>query len=309
MWGDIRSSFPDDAFTALQQLRKLELDDIPMSDQGLLAYKEQLVQFLPYDDTFVFEQMTSLQALSFHIALDTPVGELLHKAPQVKELGVVLGPAEEDPALAAWARPGVLQQYRGLAGLQRLHLTVAGTHTPPLGLCALTQLRQLSVIVYGQGEMKPADCISWALGVAGLVNLEVLSVPAALTACSHPWLTGLTRLAVLDVCGMQQSIDLASAAAHISRLLAADAATTRSSSIACGSVGPLSQAWQVRPRVVCFSRSHQGEEAGQLLRAVAAAVPVLPPNRHLFMGSWQQLQECGVELWPAPVAARLQQLL
>jgi hypothetical protein len=40
----------------------------------------------------------------------------------------------------------------------------------------------------------------------------------------------------------------------------------------------------------------------------AAAVPVLGPNKHLFRGSWQQLQECGVELWPEPVAARLQQL-
>jgi hypothetical protein len=63
-------------------------------------------------------------------------------------------------------------------------------------------------------------------------------------------------------------------------------------------------------RVVCLSFKNSGatHHAARLRRALVAAVPVLPPGRHLFRGSWQQLQECGVELWPAPVAARLQQL-
>lgn len=61
-------------------------------------------------------------------------------------------------------------------------------------------------------------------------------------------------------------------------------------------------------RMVCFGALWDIWQAVQLHRAVAAAVPVLPPSKHLFLGSWQRLQECGVELWPEAVAARLQQL-
>jgi hypothetical protein len=61
-------------------------------------------------------------------------------------------------------------------------------------------------------------------------------------------------------------------------------------------------------RMVCFGAALDIRQAAQLHRAVVAAVPMLPPSKHLFQGSWQQLQECGVELWPEPVAARLQQL-
>jgi hypothetical protein len=63
-------------------------------------------------------------------------------------------------------------------------------------------------------------------------------------------------------------------------------------------------------RLVCFYDKYKcGQQTTHLHRAVVAAVPVLPPGKHLFMGSWKLLRQCGVELWPVPVAARLKQLL
>jgi hypothetical protein len=60
--------------------------------------------------------------------------------------------------------------------------------------------------------------------------------------------------------------------------------------------------------LVCFY-ANCNRDVAQLHHAVVAAVPALPPGKHLFPSSWRYLQEIGVELWPAPVAARLRQLL
>jgi hypothetical protein len=297
---DVASTLLDNAFTGLHQLRQLVLHQAPISDEGLLVCKEHLVALAPAHTTHVLAQLTRLQSL--RVDMGVSVQELLVEAPQLQELHVQLD-GGEDPPEVAWATPWVLQQYSGLTGLQRLSLSVADTQTAPLGLCALTQLKQLAIIDEEPGR-KPETCAAWAMAVAGLVNLEVLSVPAALTASWHPWLTGLTRLVVLEVCsGDHTPAEVASAASHIGRLLAADVSNSGTSSSTAG----LSRQME-RVRMVCFNVITSVQPAVQLHRAVAAAVPVLPRNKHLFRGSWQQLQECGVELWPEPVAARLQQL-
>jgi hypothetical protein len=300
---NVQSSLPDGALSALGQLRQLVLQGHPVSDEVLVRRKEQLVGLGPARMTRVLPQLTRLRALRLDMDLQfgLPVQELLQQAPQLKELCVTL-PDGYGPPTAAWDVPWVLRHYPGLTGLQRLCLAVTGTQAAAPGLCALTQLKHL-MLSCEVHDMRPMTCLSWVMGLAGLVNLEVLSVPAVLTACWHPWLTGLTRLVVLEVCSTPQNIDTAAAATHMRQLLA----TGGQHSSSRDGAGFSLQVCQVR--VVCFTYSiDYHEKAVKLQRAVAAAVPVLPPNRHLFRGSWQQLQDCGVELWTAPVAARLQQL-
>jgi hypothetical protein len=111
--------------------------------------------------------------------------------------------------------------------------------------------------------------------------------------------------------GRQQAqTDYVSAASHIKSLLAGDVDNNSRSSSSSSSSVAVSPQQVERVLMVCFRRHAEDQQHDvQLYQAVAAAVPVLPPNRHLFRGSWQELKTAGVELWPAPVAARLQQLL
>jgi hypothetical protein len=100
--------------------------------------------------------------------------------------------------------------------------------------------------------------------------------------------------------------DLAPAISHLIGLLTAGSRHMHSG--ASSSSQPGEQLQPDRVQVVCWNGSHNTPQAALLRNAVSALAP-LPPNKHVFRGSWQQLQECGLELWPAPVAARLQQLL
>jgi hypothetical protein len=204
--------------------------------------------------------------------------------------------------------PWPLQKYKGLRGLEELDLDYEGSMPPaPLGLCALTQLKQLAVSVGTLDASNTAAVVSWVHALAGLVHLELLSLPGVMVDCWHPWLTGLTRLVVLDVHGIDHISDKPAAAAHLSQLLAP------SPDGGCSTAAPMQQAVG-RVRMVCLQQC-RGQDLvlsggpAQLYAALVAAVPVLPHNRHLFRGSWLQLQQCGVELWPSPVCARLQQLV
>jgi hypothetical protein len=285
--------FAEDAFTGLHHLRKLELNLVEdFLDEGLLEVKEQLVGLtIGGDGREVLGQLTRLQSLRLPYGLDTP--QLLQQAPPLQQLHVLLK-VGGGINIQTWSSPWALQHYRWGTSLQRLELETHAPMAAPLELCAFRQLQQLSVNLCEIGRMEASIVVSWAFAVAGLVNLEVLTVPAALTACPHPWLTGLPRLVVLEVVSNEVEMDMASAATHISRLLASGTGSSRG--------------MQQQVQVVCCD-SIDPEQAAQLHAAVAAAVPVLPPNKHLFRGSWQLLQDCGLELWPAPVAARLQQLL
>jgi hypothetical protein len=166
-------------------------------------------------------------------------------------------------------------------------------------------------------KMDPSIALSWVAVLPGLVNLQLLAVPAALTACWHPWLTGLTKLEVLRLGQMTVSsrdlfaFNMGSAAAHVGKALASYAGSSSSHS----SRDPAEERQQVgQLQVLCIDGytsdcTQWREAAEQLYAAVVAAVPTWPPGVHLFKGSWGELQECGLELWPAPVAARLQQLV
>jgi hypothetical protein len=225
-------------------------------------------------------------------------------------------------------RPSVLRHYNHLSQLQRLKLTELNAYFEcPQELGGLTQLQQLGVKFRCYDRQQP-DPTTWAHAVAGLVNLQVLRVPAELTTAGPPrWLTGLTRLEVLEVDARPAAqFDQGSAAAHVSSLLvpppraatsAAPAAEALAAALATApaAASTAASAPALQPRsgavlLVCFwDQEARDQQATQLHRAVAAAVPVLPAGKHLFLGPWKRLKEYGVELWPAPVAARLQQLL
>jgi hypothetical protein len=320
--GILDADIPGDAFTALTQLRRLELYGVIMSDQGLLAHKERLVGLDLQDGSTVLSQLTHLQTLD--LMYSAPIEDLLPQAPALRELSVLLeyrewseemeeeGEGEEGgDTSCAWSSPWPLQQYGGLSRLERL--AVGYRDFPllgPLGLCSLTQLKQLSLSF---GVRDPSDTgarVSWAAALAGLVDLEVLSVPGFMVDCWHHCLTRLTRLVVLEVTDIDSIRHMPAAAAHISQLLAPAQGRSRCSS---SQRAPPGQGPAEQIRVVCLQRrrfllSGSTQNAARLRRALVAAVPVLPPNTHLFRGTWGELQACGVELWPEPVAARLQQL-
>jgi hypothetical protein len=312
----MRANMPDDAFTALTQLRRLELLEVPISDQGLLATKEQLVGLELKSHNTVLGSLSRLQSLS--LSGDVADRDLQH-APAVTHLSVALqgvecgedGDEDELPS-AEWSTPWPLKQYNSLRDLEALDLRYTWPpQAAPLGLLALTQLKQLTVGFEIEATEETAARVSWAAALAGLVNLEVLRLPVEMVDCWHHWLTALTRLVVLDVWDERCMSDVPAAAAHISQLLVpAPNGSGGGSSSSSTSAGMQPAAGQVR--VVCLEQvcSSGAKASGACLhRALVAAVPVLPPHMHLFRGSWQQLQECGVELWPAPVAARLQQLV
>jgi hypothetical protein len=299
---DMDADLPGVSFTALRQPRQLELQGDWVSDQTLLAHQEQLVGLELGQVSPVLPQLTHLQRLRLtqHPEDDyqPPPKELLEGAPPLRELNLFWGHGDSN-----WSIRWPLQQYEGLTGLEALGVDVVCYGLPPaapLGMLGLTQLKQLSLsFCYCAPDKTPLA--SWACVLAGLVNLELLTVPGMLTDCCHPWLIGLTRLAVLEVSNIEGVDDIPAAAAHISQLLA----PTPGSSTTAKMRGATGQV-----RVVCIAGGRRDVGgAAQLHKALVAAVPVLPPNMHLFRGTWQQLQECGVELWPAPVAERLQQLV
>jgi hypothetical protein len=314
------------------------LFDVAISDASLLACKEQLVGLRPVSFPHVLSKLTQLRALDLTWCTPEAATQLLQQAPELNSLTLQLIGTAYSWLSPAWSSPCVLQHYGGLTGLQELTLAVQGPKAAPMEMCSLARLRRLALDFSGVHML----CVgSWAHAVAGLVNLEVLSMPAVLTACYHPWLTVLTRLVVLEVTRAAGTsiyacpFDVGVAAHHIARLLMANTCspagftapptnssssssagnnpgTTSSSNV--GGSGSSIAAGGCMPSagvlLVCFgdSASHPATAAGKLYRAVAAAAPVLPPGVHLFRGSLSKLRVNGVELWPAPVAARLQQL-
>jgi hypothetical protein len=337
IFGDLRN----DTFTSLRQLRRLVLDNFPMSDTGLLACKEQLVGLSSSGRRIpdVLSQLSRLEALGLSDSSPQQTKEALQQAPQLKRLSVQLEGALLGD-IADCASYGVSQHLSRLTRVEGLHLVlmcsnVRRPQAPPVGLHSMTHLKQLSLGFGAEGMstgiLGPNDrfpAVAWAQAVAGLVNLEVLQVPAVCTAHGPPcWLTGLTRLVLLEV-QCRADMIVGCPAAHISQYLVPSAggtalpATSSASSSAASSDGGSSRSRSsscdvglhkqaVQAKVVCVEGfiGHPEAAAVELYRAVMAAVPLLPPHHHLFLGSWQRLQDCGVQLWPAPVAARLQQLL
>jgi hypothetical protein len=327
-------------FIALTGLRRLVLEGALISDAGLLACKEQLVSL--HSRHFVEEvlpHLTRLESLSVTAAGTAhETRQLLQQAPPLRALHVQLHAPllesfqleevqdrpQEQPTADSRDSPWVLQQYRWLTGLKQLGLELEWPLAAPKELCCLTQLQQLTLNAL---QVHPLTAASWAQALAGLVHLEVLSMPAVLTALEGPWLTGLTRLVVLQVgpaAGDSGWFGMNAAAAHITQFLVPGSAgvSTKTATAASSSGGSSSSSssssgseangdWLPQDfRMVCFSGlgSIIGTPVAELYHSVVAAVPVPPPQVHMYRGSLGQLQQCGVELWPAPVAARLQQL-
>jgi hypothetical protein len=299
--GEMDADLPGVSFAALRQLRQLELQGMWVDDQTLLDHQEQLVGLELGQVCTVLDQLTHLQRLRLLTRDQVRVEQLLQQAPPLKQLYLEL------EGTGTWSSPWQLQQYQGLAGLEALGLEWWCYGPPPaapLGMFALTQLKQLRLEMHQCTAQDTAPLVSWVYALAGLVNLELLSLPGVLTDCYQPWLTGLTRLVVLEVSGSNKIGDMPAAAAHISQLLAPTPASSNTAKMRRATTGQV--------RLVCikyYSLEPELAAAVQLHKALVAAVPVLRPNMHLFRGDWQQLQQCGVELWPEPVAARLQQLV
>jgi hypothetical protein len=312
------------AFTALKQLRRLDLDEIWVSDEGYEACKEQLVVCTPQIWTDAISKLTQLRSFSLNGPPNEDMFAIIQQLPALQHLKVRVE-NEDDEDLPGWDAPCGLQQPAGMTQLRALTLELDAPQVPPPGLLPLGHLKQLRIEMF---EVPAVHAVPWAWALAGLVNLELLTIPADLTACWHPWLTGLTRLALLEVGALteynktlwrtvQLGFDVPSVATHISRLLESGTGSSSSgrssSGNGSGSSGSSSSGGTSagvpgttgRVLMVCLDV----DKSAKLYSAVAAAVPVLPPGKHLFRGSWELLQECGVELWPAPVAARLQQLL
>jgi hypothetical protein len=311
----MQSELGDSAFTALTGLKQLVLEGVPISTGGLLACKEQLVTYSPLTTTQVLNKLTRLQMLGVAAGNAPQMQQLLQQAPPVQALQVQLQYSPLTSAQEGSSTTGVLQHYRWLTGLQRLGLRVQGPQAAPAELGSLTQLQRLTLNM----EVTPMVNASWTQALAGLVNLEVLQVPDVLTACGGQWLTGLTRLAFLEVKPLpsQHLYFMTAAAAHIGRFVMLGARDRSSTTLAaCSSCQRTTNSstsngsgigHSRHTKLVCFAACDSFSDA-ELYRAVVEAVPVVPPGVHLFLGSWRQLRQCGAEMWPAPVAARLQQV-
>jgi len=306
----LESPMSSNSFMGLPQQLQLELYHVPVSEEGLRACSKQLVLLGPTSTTGLLGQLRHLRSLDLELSTyaeepdeQLPVAELLQQAPPLVQLSVPLFIAGLPRTLPA-PGPCVLQHYNGFIGLQRLTLGVLSSQLAPQELTALKQLKQLKV---ASGQWKPPICASWAQALAGLVNLEVLSVPAEVTALWRPWLTGLTRLAVLELVYMPLETDVSSAAPYITWLLTQGTRSSSSSS-SCSSDAEVSP-YAEQVQIVCVCSIRDIPISAGLRRALRAAVPALPPKKHLFTYSWHQLAAWGVELWPAPVAARLRQLV
>jgi hypothetical protein len=342
--GDGRGGFshiPEHLSADLEQLQKLELVNVTASNELLVAQQERLVALAPGwqspEAAEVLDQLTHLVSLDLRqFVCDEPdeVLPLLHQAPPLQHLCVPLC-VDRPPALgqdtwwdgdlAMWRTSYMLQQYQHLSGVQRPGFVMYTPQAVPHELGALTQLKQLMVDVRGWGGMKPPYAASWAQALAGLVNLEVLRVPAGLTECQPPWLTGLTRLVVLEVCygvaDPKQQLNPALVAYHISPLLAApDAGSSSSSSkpgrqcqggvfVWCASMGSsptrqwsCSRRWRLLCRC-CPLASTCSWAAGSSCRSVGWSCGQRL-WQHACSSCWRNEGSTPVCGWPSPGGSR-----
>jgi hypothetical protein len=159
---DMDDDFSGDAFTGLQHLCKLELllDDF-LDDDDLLAVQQQLVGLAPGDaGTEVLAQLTHLQSLDLRGTSN--VRELLQQAPQLQQLSVALE-VDRPGDLQGWSAPWVLRHYSSATSLQRLELDVFARQAAPLELCALRQLKQLTINIRYVASMEASHLASWRL--------------------------------------------------------------------------------------------------------------------------------------------------
>jgi hypothetical protein len=144
-WNGLGADIPGDAFTALTQLRRLELYGVNMSDQGLLPHKERLVGLGLgrrdlTDASNVLPQLTHLQALV--LTACKHVEDLLPQAPDLRELKVFLQweDSEEWRELnREWDDSRRRRRRRrGRRRKERMETTPA-VHGPAIGACSSTR--------------------------------------------------------------------------------------------------------------------------------------------------------------------------
>jgi hypothetical protein len=331
---------PEEAYSGLPRLRKLQLDGFDFEDAWLLEHKE-VVQGLALhmgeeQVPGCLGQLVNLRTLDLRNWLEPAVVQAaVAAAPQVTQLHLAL-PHDRAPTAAAAAAavpPDGRQAVRvwlapvlELTGLRALTLEVPRTCTfLPLGLGGLSQLTRLHARF---SPNTPGTICSWVAVVERLVNLQVLTVPAITVACCHQWLTGLTKLGVLELveCSLPAlggdwetnvSYDLEAAADHLQCLV-----STAGAGMAAGSTAA------EEPAAAAAAGSRQSSSRSQQLQLVCVDGKEYiggtsdlcgPFYRHLwrrlagdvalFSGSLGGFLQCGWQLWPQPTAARLQQLL
>jgi hypothetical protein len=337
-------------YGGLPHLCKLQPIGFSVSDAWLLEHKEVLcgyglegsVEQVPG----CLGQLVNLRTLDLcNYVQPAVVQAALVAATQVTQLhlqlpweqcaapaATVTATAEEaaaagDAAEAPDGRQGVrawLAPVLAMTGLRALTLCVPPTcHFLPVGMGGLSQLTRLHASF---SPTTPGITCSWVCAIERLVNLQVLTVPAVTGACCHQWLTGLTKLGVLELveCSLHCEtrydnnvvFNLEAAAAHVRCLIrGTGGAQATGGPIA---VPPAAAAAAAAAAVAAASRPSSSSKPPQLQLVCVDAEKYTgralhdrhksPLFRHLwrrfsgdmalFAGSLDAFMKCGWQLWP-----------
>jgi hypothetical protein len=325
---DEAARLPVNPLTSLQQLQTLRVLDFPWPVGSAAQHAAQLVCWRPDPHEADnqrqlladLEQLTNLRGFDAEALTPGEVVPVLATATQLTQLYLHFhGGDAGDEAAAVDAPRRVLEQALGqLPGLQLLLLRVDkeyGTSMAPQ-LQFFTALRELTL------ELE-APSPEWAAPLTALVNLELLGIPLQLAAVPTPWLTALTKLLVLELAvGLDtQQGDLTAAAAQVGQLVLATAAAgggqgdgdsmSGSGVDAGGGAVEASTGLQV----VCLHEEFSGsimvaggQQPLQQLQGLLQGVVPAASMPHFFQGTANDLLNFGAEMWPQPLARRLQQL-
>jgi hypothetical protein len=328
-----------EGFTQLHQLRSLALDGFCGEAEWLQEHCEVLQYYRPgvYADGLeeALSQLVNLRSLDLRefpgLGIEqTLEGYIRAAAPHLTQLRLALpstpAPPPAEPAAAErawWWREDAMELLvlAGMTRLRALHLDAPRWCTAlPVGLPGMVHLTRLHIRV---DHSPPAVTCAWVCAVQGLVNLQVLTVPAVWASCWHNWLLGLTKLGVLEV---WESISVARLDDH-----GRDEAAAHLECLAWASLGPARNPTQGHPAAASAagttssSSSSSSRCLGQLQLLCTAARQrhgydpccemyrqlkrLLRQDLALFSGPLKSFLRVGWQLWPAPKAERLQQLL
>jgi hypothetical protein len=342
-WDEVRP--PVGGFVGLPHLKKLQLYGFDCDVPWLLEHKEVLHGYAPSIGAAqapgCLGQLVNLRTLDLlHMQCSTMGLAALAAAPQVTQLHLALpyelgsppaagaaaaqqaqaaaparaGPPDGHLAARAWLAPVL-----AMAGLRALTLVVPRTSSfLPVGMGGLSQLTRLHASF---SPTTPGITCSWVCAIERLVNLHVLTVPAVTAACCHQWLTGLTKLGVLELVECTEAApdnlpwdvnveyDLEAVAAHLQGLVSTTGPAAAAEAAGAGGSFRASRPQQLQ--LVCVdARNYEGypldDHHCPLYRLLWQR---LAGDVALFSGSLGKFLRCGWQLWPQPTAARLQQLL
>jgi hypothetical protein len=340
----------EQGYTQLQQLRSLHLASYQCRDEWLVEQAAVLQGLrphqLPDNPAACFSQLVNLQSLDLlrlrgGVYSSTQLAEALAAvaaAPHLTQLRVkvpldLTRTSEASAASAAaeggqrWARGADLAPLVALTGLKALDVEAdraSWCTALPLGLHQLSRLTRLHLPF---DHSPTAVTCAWVCALQGLVNLQVLTVPSTWTVCQHHWLTGLTKLGVLELWEgsrwlVDEQTDLQTTAAHLMPLVSAqEPSMVPAGPSTDGQPAPAAAAGSSRTRsrgmipqqlqLLCID--NQEEEVDEFLLHNPLYCHLWQELQQqdlaLFNGSLKSFLRVGWQLWPAGKAERLQQLL